>query len=770
MKNSSSDVVSNSRYSVFSKPSIAIFLCILVCGCFAFGLDGLKLNASYSAYFDPEDPILREHRDLQSRFSVDDNLLIVIDYAGSKALEPAVIEHLHAMVSALQALDIVVRVSSVLDFGSSDEAEFDDLDQELFSLDNESSTSNAIPSINVQAVKDDPRGQGLLLSKDSSALILDVTLDLPEKTPAPKLLQALAVVRATVDKTIKSSPVTAKARYSGPLALNEAYISVIRHDLKVFLPALVISMMLVLTLIFGSVKLTVIALVIAILSVVSAFGFAGWLGAELAAINAFAPVMIASLSLAGAVHIFNSYFQTLVIGLAPKQALTLAVTENAFPLALTSMTTAGGFLALLYSPSPPIRTIGLIVAIGVLFSWLYIMLLLPALLGLTNARPVRAKWLTTFIEFVGDKTAQYPKQILLIVGVLGVVALPFVAQNQINDNVFEYFPSEHQFKRDLNVLNDEFSGINPQIFSVGAPDAHGAFDRKLLSRLDTFQQWLEQQPEVMKTLSITNFPQVREQLNQSNTKASSSYQELAKVHTPRALGIENLVDEDYQTLAVHAYIAPSDAKSLIDFNRRAMQRLKGEFPTHTVSSGGTSLVFAHLGQRNAASMIYALLVAILVVALICLLILNTWHGVWIGVLCNLLPLVIVYAWWALIDGSISIGGAVVIGMILGIVVDDTVYLLAKFRRAIKHGDPSPDVSTLSDVGPALVVTSVTIVVGLSAGLLSDFSPIKAMSGLSMGVVSVAMLIDLFCLTVILSWLKRRHQNQLGPYHNTKKTN
>ena len=61
----------------------------------------------------------------------------------------------------------------------------------------------------------------------------------------------------------------------------------------------------------------------------------------------------------------------------------------------------------------------------------------------------------------------------------------------------------------------------------------------------------------------------------------------------------------------------------------------------------------------------------------------------IAVVCNGLPVLLVYSVWAVLDGHISLGAAVVMGMILGIVVDDTVYLLTAERRAAESGSERP---------------------------------------------------------------------------------
>jgi len=106
---------------------------------------------------------------------------------------------------------------------------------------------------------------------------------------------------------------------------------------------------------------------------------------------------------------------------------------------------------------------------------------------------------------------------------------------------------------------------------------------------------------------------------------------------------------------------------------------------------------------------------------------------WVGLVCNTVPLVVVYGVWALAGGYISLGSAVVMGMIMGIIVDDTVHMLYRyhFKKCNEPSSPEPfkqESETrwikdmLADTGPALLVSSVALIVGLAIGLLSSFQP------------------------------------------------
>ena len=117
--------------------------------------------------------------------------------------------------------------------------------------------------------------------------------------------------------------------------------------------------------------------------------------------------------------------------------------------------------------------------------------------------------------------------------------------------------------------------------------------------------------------------------------------------------------------------------------------------------------------------------------------------------CNALPILFVYSLWAVVNGQIGIGAAVVMGMVLGILLDDTIYLLAAFRHGVQRSVAQPVSWAMERVGPALVITTLTLVAGLSLGVSSGFGPIWSMSLLSVLVIGTALLVDLILLPALL---------------------
>jgi hypothetical protein len=113
--------------------------------------------------------------------------------------------------------------------------------------------------------------------------------------------------------------------------------------------------------------------------------------------------------------------------------------------------------------------------------------------------------------------------------------------------------------------------------------------------------------------------------------------------------------------------------------------------------------------------------------------------------------------WALLSGKIGIGLAPVIGMTLGIVVDDTIHFLTEYLRARRSGVRSVEESirvTFTNVGSAMVITTITLVTGFSVLALSTFRLNADMALLTAITIAIALIADLVLLPVLLLYVDR----------------
>ena len=142
--------------------------------------------------------------------------------------------------------------------------------------------------------------------------------------------------------------------------------------------------------------------------VMNTMGVAGWLGTVFSPANSGVPIIIMAVSVAHSVHIVTATLMGMGNGLDRDKAIAESLRSNAWPVFLTSLTTAAGFLSLNYSDSPPFRILGNLVALGVACAFIYSMTLLPALLSFL---PLRAR------RIPSDKSLFFDASALLWSGV-----------------------------------------------------------------------------------------------------------------------------------------------------------------------------------------------------------------------------------------------------------------------------------------------------------------------------------------------------------------
>ena len=696
----------------------------------AAGVTRLSSSSHYSVYLDDEDPALVAHERIQAEFGRGESLLVLLEAEDRDFLTPELWFLLEDLADALRQAPNVNAVIAASELGIGGVVE--------------TASGQLIPDRD--AIGEHGRVFGLLLSDDARLAALLVDVNLPDYDAAT-VLGINDRIRTLVDQYTEDYSVAAS--YTGTQAMGGVYVEVVRSDLRVIMPLLLVTMFVLLAGLLGGLRTVLATLPLGLLAVASAFGIAGWASAELAAINTFAPIMILSISLAGCVHLVLAFQRLRRDGAVPGEAARFARQQVMLPMTIANGTTILGFLALLLSPSPPLRVVGYTVAAGIAVSWVACVVLLPGLLARFDPRVSRAQSLSVLLKGLAASAVRRRRSVLVATLGLAVVSSVLVSRNSVSDSVLDYFPSSHPFSAATHKTEKQLAGVNEVIYSINAGSAEALLDATTIRAIDGFVDWLREQPEVRRVSSLLDTDLIRSAIE------SDRLQERLDVFARRGVsGIElRELTRDRSGILVSVYVDRLDSRGIVDLDDRIRDAAIRLLPQFDISSGGASLIFARLGENNIRSMLLALSLGLLLAAVLFGLILRSLTVAVVGLACNVLPVLAVYGLWAVFEGTISLGAATVMGMILGIVIDDTVYLLTAWWRERRYADAA--VRAVADVGPALVTTTIVLAAGLAAGLLSDFMPVWSMSALSVGIIVAALIIDLVALPAMLQLVKDR---------------
>jgi uncharacterized protein len=185
-------------------------------------------------------------------------------------------------------------------------------------------------------------------------------------------------------------------------------------------------------------------------------------------------------------------------------------------------------------------------------------------------------------------------------------------------------------------------------------------------------------------------------------------------------------------------------------------------------------MFSHIAKRNIESNFLSLPLCMAGISLLLLPGLRSWKFGLLTLIPNLLPLGMAFGVWYLINGEIIFTMAVVINMVVGIIVDDTIHFLSKYLRGRREYKLDPEASiryAFHEAGSAMIVTTAILATGFSILALSNFLPNSTMSLMTTIAILLALPVDLLLLPMLVLWVDRERQpatDSLEPVHVTAK--
>ena len=119
---------------------------------------------------------------------------------------------------------------------------------------------------------------------------------------------------------------------------------------------------------------------------------------------------------------------------------------------------------------------------------------------------------------------------------------------------------------------------------------------------------------------------------------------------------------------------------------------------------------------------------------------------------NVAPLVMTFGIWAILVGQVGTAAATVSATSLGIIVDNTVHLLTKYRRARREKGLTATEAvrySLDTVGTAVAANAMILSLGFAVLALSSFKITAEMGILTAMAILVALVVDFVLLPALL---------------------
>lgn len=748
--------------------TVITFLAVAI---ITFGASKLTFTSDFRTYFGPDNPQLLAFENMERTFSKQENVFFYIRAKEGDIFTNRGLALIETLTNKGWELPHSQRVTSLQNYQHTDVEEdelmIDYLYEEAMDLD----------SSKLQRIKDitfnEPTMIHRLISEDGASTGITVRTVLPEEMTREASGEVVNAARDLAN-TLRPEYPDFDIMIGGSLASNVTMGEAIKQDIENLLGLSYLIMIIAMVILLRTFSGMILTLMIISFSVLSTIGLFGWLGFTMTPPTGFVPTAILTIAVADTIHILITYYYELTHGRSKLEAIQEALRINFSPVFITSITTIIGVLCLNTSDSPPYQDMGNMIAAGVFFAWIYSITFLPAMLAIMPAPKGKAvnNEPTGMIAFA-DFVIKHYKPLFVAMLVLIVAVGVQVNRNIITERWHEFFDETFEVRNTLEATNESLGGLHRIFFVLDSKEEGGINSPAFLQQADDFSKWLATQDKVTSVDSLTDIiKRLNKNLHENDPnwyqipesrELSAQYLLLYELSLPLGLGLDDTINNARSAIRMSVAFSKADSIYILELEQKALEWLETNAPAIHVNEGtGLDIVFANLTFRNIGSMMSGTSMALVLISFLLIFALRSFKIGMISLVPNIVPAVLAYGIWGMINGQIDTAISVVVCLSLGIVVDDTVHFLSKYLRARREKGYSAEEAiryAFSTVGTALIVTSTVLIGGFMVMQFSHFNPSNHMGMLLAITILVALLVDFLFLPPLLMFLDRNNEDR-----------
>lgn len=606
----------------------------------------------------------------------------------------------------------------------------------------------------------------LLLRQEEGILTSDESKQLEEVSDAFALLkneinqkdhQNILNIRAIMEKYDQFGAL----HLGGVTMISDDMVTFIKNDLLVFGIGVFVFLVVMLSIIFRKPRWVILPLLSCAFAGTLMIGLLGLVGWNVTVISSNFISLMLIITMSMNVHLVVRYRQLrndlpdfnqqdLVMEMASKMV---------WPCFYTALTTIMAFGSLVVSGIKPVIDFGWMMTIGLTVTFVTTFLLFPALLVLMKKPELEQDKLDGFqmMHTLSVFTVNHGNKILLLSVVLVVVSGIGISKLEVENSFIDYFSKDTEIYRGLKLIDDKLGGTTsldiilkfeeePEEelsgdladeeddfnfdFGGGAEGdpADYWFTPDKLDDVKKIHDYLEGLPAVGKVLSLASLIRVGEDVNQGEFDAF----ELAIVY--------KRMPEDLKSSMIDPYISIEDNEARINLrildsleNLRRKELLeqihsdltgKLGFSEDRIAISGLLVLYNNMLQSLFKSQILTLGVVMVGIALMLLVLFRSVPLAIIGIIPNILAAGIILGLMGWFRIPLDMMTITIAAITIGIAVDNSIHYIYRFREEFARKQDY--IETLhychANIGKAVFYTAITIIVGFSILVMSNFIP------------------------------------------------
>ncbi|WP_370314898.1 RND family transporter, partial [Thalassolituus sp.] len=322
------------------------------------------------------------------------------------------------------------------------------------------------------------------------------------------------------------------------------------------------------------------------------------------------------------------------------------------------------------------------------------------------------------------------------------------------------------YRQSVDKQAETLSGSQSIDWAMYSSEEGGISNPEFIAVMHEFTEWLEQQPEIDHISGLSDtFMRLNKNMHGDDAtwyripddrELAAQYLLLYEMSLPYGLDLNNQINVDKSAARMTSVLKNLGSVEIASLENRAKAWFEENAPDIRLTAASPAVMFSHIGETNMKSMILSMIMALFIISGILIFALRSLRLGVISLFPNITPALVGFGFWTFISGEINLGLSIVSSMTLGIIVDDTVHFLSKYQRARSEGMTTEAAVRYSfvNVGRALLITTLVLVLGFSMLSFSAFRLNSDMGIATSMIILIALIIDFLILPPMLLWLDK----------------
>lgn len=788
-------IINNAKITLFA----TVFICIFI-SLFSFKL---TVDASAESLLLEDDEDLKIYRELSSHFASEDFLILAYD-SNDKTFDK---ENLIKNEILAQELTKIGGVKSVLNITNAILLNSDDLSlqdklavlpnilskdtnlsrakKELLShpfYTNNIISKDAKTTAFIIYLKKDTRYNELIKLRDEASNENEkesyrTELKKHQENEIKKQEKLIKDIRELIAKQDDKD----KFYLGGIRMIADDMIYYIKKDMLYYSFALVFILALALWYFFRTARFVFLPLFISFISLSTVSGIFALLDFRLTVISSnFVPlVLIISLSLS--IHLSTHFieYSHKFKQSSTKKVLLATLLSKAKPSFYAILTTVIGFLSLIFSNINPIINLGIMMSVGICISLILCYVLFASILSILPKKEYCIRYTRlSFLKKLGKISIKKRVFVYTISLFIILLALLGISKLKVENSFVNYFKDNSEIKKGMLKIDEKLGGTIPldviikfkedekqdsktldsfeaEFEELGKNDTYffNSHKKRIAKKVHTF---LQDREFVGSVLSLNSLLELGKIMNDGkelddftlaflNENLNSDFKEqLLKPY----VSIEN------NELRFSMRILDSDENLNRDeFIKNLKIDLENLLKDENVEIYITNvmLLYNNMLQSLFSSQFDTLIFVVLAIFLVFIYVFKSVKMAFLAIIANLIPLSLIFALMGFLGIALDFMSITISAIAIGIGVDDSIHYIHRFMKERQKKSLFKSILTShSQIGAALLYTTVTVVLGFGIMLTSEFIPTITFALLIIFVMLCLMLGTLILLASLLS--------------------